>query len=374
MPPVRRGRTKDAGRLSVKGRAAIAAQVLSGVRRAVIHLVVGLPHPFTEWCVSAVAGRLAAAGRTAEVRWITGLPDLARAALTAAADDIVCVCPHMDEGLAAMLGESARGPLVAIADPREALLAMAARGDEALGAFRYLTACCASVNAAAAEPRSLCLEAGGPVDGPAAAAAAAAIDAWIGASAPPGAGDPPAVPEPAGAPPAFAGPAADGPDVGSALAAATGDPPLTAAILEALAVYPGGAFIGHRRPMRLLPRLFVSGMPPHAPLAGPIDVTGVARYLAVSGYVFLPSGDWDAVVRLEVDDAATDGVFSVEIDSAGRQLGQTIFRPAARGLHEIAAPFRVTGMAQPVDARLCSQKAMFDGSLSLAAVEYRLRR
>ena len=107
---------------------------------------------------------------------------------------------------------------------------------------------------------------------------------------------------------------------------------------------------------------------PLRPAVGPIDVTGRARILVFGPYINLPRGPWSAtiVTAFSAETAGNSFVFEV---AAGIQLGYERVQPAGEQVVEINLQFTIDdSISQPIEIRLISERAAFDGRLVLGYV------
>jgi hypothetical protein len=100
-------------------------------------------------------------------------------------------------------------------------------------------------------------------------------------------------------------------------------------------------------------------------VAGTIDITGRARCLLHGPYVTVPPGAWSLALRLQLSREAADHEFRVEVFSDS-QLASGTIRPETEGRVEAHLAFEVDGSADhPVSIRLSTQRAAFDGAVTL---------
>jgi hypothetical protein len=322
----------------------------------VIYLVVGLPAAFTDWCAAALAGVLRLRGAEPGRSAAGTLAGVARAALVETSADLVVVVPTFDSGLAEVAAEAAFGPVVAIGDPAEAFAGVSATGVPPADAMRYVMNSCVAVGLAAACPGALRIGSPGAPEDPATIVAALARRLGLALAEP----EIDAMLDAVGAPPA----------PGSGAALRIDDAPLAAAIGTALASYGEGTA---GRQIVLGAPLFQAGLPPHGSVAGPIDVTGRARCLFFGGYVPLWAGDWDLRLVIDVTEPATEGAYRLEVialnGSSPITLARVGFTAGAPGRQAILTSLRLSGFVAAVDFQLHSERAMFDGEITLVAVE-----
>jgi hypothetical protein len=120
-----------------------------------------------------------------------------------------------------------------------------------------------------------------------------------------------------------------------------------------------------RQPIRWAPDLFSRGDQPGDPATGSIDITGRARCLVHGPHIMVLPGDWLLVLELVFSPEAADYEFAVEV-SAGARLAHRLIRPQRGGLWEMRIELTVhEGEEHPVDIRVSSERAAFDGTIRL---------
>jgi hypothetical protein len=120
-----------------------------------------------------------------------------------------------------------------------------------------------------------------------------------------------------------------------------------------------------RQPFRWASDLFSRGDQPGEPASGSIDITGRARCLVHGPHIIVLPGYWLLVLELVFSPEAADYEFAVEV-SAGARLAHRLIRPQRGGLWEIRIELTVhEGEEHPVDIRVSSQRAAFDGTIRL---------
>lgn len=104
---------------------------------------------------------------------------------------------------------------------------------------------------------------------------------------------------------------------------------------------------------------------------GTIDVTGRAQLLAFGPYIYLPAGRWRARLVLgfshEVEGAQL--LVDVAVDLARDIKTQSAFTVATAGRQEVTLDFAHDQPMAPIEFRIFSQKAIFDGRMALGFVE-----
>jgi len=104
------------------------------------------------------------------------------------------------------------------------------------------------------------------------------------------------------------------------------------------------------------------------PARGAIDITGRARFLIFGPYINLVPGAWAATVALGFS-AETSGMsFVIEV-CAGAQLAYTRVQPIGEQVIEANLSFTIPpSIDQPVEIRVLSERAAFDGRIVLGHV------
>jgi hypothetical protein len=107
---------------------------------------------------------------------------------------------------------------------------------------------------------------------------------------------------------------------------------------------------------------------PRRATAGPIDVTGRARFLVFGPYVNLPPGAWSATIVIAFSAETAGNSFVIEI-AAGVRLAYERVQPAGEQVIETNLQFTIeNSVDQPVEIRIISERAAFDGRLALGYV------
>lgn len=121
---------------------------------------------------------------------------------------------------------------------------------------------------------------------------------------------------------------------------------------------------GELEPIVWEPDLFFAN-DEHFPAIGPIDITGLGRILVFGPYINLTPGPWSATVVIGFS-AETAGVgFVVEV-YAGAQLATARVQPTGEQVIESTLQFTIEdSVDQPVEIRIVSERAAFDGRLAL---------
>jgi hypothetical protein len=104
------------------------------------------------------------------------------------------------------------------------------------------------------------------------------------------------------------------------------------------------------------------------PAVGPVDVTGRARFLVFGPYINLPPGPWSATIVAGFSAETVGNSFVVEI-AAGSQLAYERVQPTGEQVIETNLLFTIeNSVDQPVEIRIISERAAFDGRVVLGYV------
>jgi hypothetical protein len=107
---------------------------------------------------------------------------------------------------------------------------------------------------------------------------------------------------------------------------------------------------------------------PRMPASDPIDITGRARFLIFGPYINLAPGPWSATAVIGFSAETAGMSFVIEV-TAGTQLSQARVQPSGEQVIETDLQFTIDESAnQPVEIRVMSERAAFDGRLVLGHV------
>ena len=326
-----------------------------------IFFSIGLPGRFAEWC-DALVLRLVARqhGSVAPVS-LDDLEGLASAAIRARAANLVVCCRQPALRLQSEIVRAELPFVVALGDPRAALRdQVEVRGIALTDATRAVAGSCATLPTMARAPRALVLRAADVPDLP---AMAAAIARHFGI----GIADGELRRLVAELPAPRAGPK----EHDASWAAGLGGRE-QAIVGGALDPYVRYFADGELRRLVWQPDLFFTNPEPagsaRIAATGPIDMTGRARCLVYGPYIALPPGPWSAEIVIGFSAEAAGISFLVDI-YVGSQLAQTHIQPAAEQVVEASLQFTIDEAAsQPVEIRIFSERAAFDGRIILGPV------
>ena len=338
-----------------------------------IYTVLGLPGPFTSWCRAVVCELVAERGERASDTHIAGsLADIATELLRSDRDHLVFSVGRPDVTLMARLKEFRRPLLLALSDPRQGALHLfrSGKADERTS-VRLISGDCSCLvgfddvdhvtrlhlEDALADPLSA-IQRIGAVYGlkPDASQARRVLERTVTQLAD-----------------------ATGPDVGGA------DP--KAGLIEsfgetlgAAADYVLGGFeqmlAGQRdTPLIITKEFFLAGDPPHDHVTLPLDMTGRARFIAFGPYMHIPAGAWSLryVVGFSAEAMGTPCIIDVGVSEGPvyHELTRAPMAVSSRGRMEISLSFEITDPLMPLQVRLLTEKAIFDGRMAIGYAEFR---
>lgn len=320
-----------------------------------IFFSVGLPGRFAE-CWDALTLRLAqrCLGDVSAGEFRT-LDDIARAAIKADTLHLVAALRQPVVQLQTEIVQSGRPFLVTLGDVYAAVRELEQRsGYDRAVAVREIAGSCAALLTLAAAPAALVLADGNGKDPLELAAAIARhfrfpLDAETVAE--------------------VAAAMAIDPDGSSADGHETGDNVVRGALEPYVRFFRTG---GELEPIVWEPDLFFATQHvddgSRVSARGAIDITGRARFLIFGPYINLIPGPWVATVSLAFSAETAGMSFMIEI-TAGTQLAYTRVQPAGEQIIETSLPFTIPpSSSQPVEIRVISERAAFDGRIALGYV------
>jgi hypothetical protein len=325
-----------------------------------IFFSIGLPSRFTQLCDALIARLVEHCLGSVELGFFNSFDDIARAAIRCDAAHLVAASRQPVVRLQAEIVESGRPFVVALGDVRAALRDLLQRpGYDIAAATRELASSCAAMLTLTKTPGALLLPG---THGRDPRRLAAAIAGHFGFPV--------------------------GPDDIAAIAASVSDSAAAReddpAATDRLAPHEQGIVNGALQPYvtyfagRDLESIvwepdlfFATDDRPDAhrrPAVGPIDLTGRARFLVFGPYINLPPGPWSATVVTAFSAEAAGSSFIVEI-AAGIQLAYERVQPTGEQVIETNLQFVIANAVdQPVEIRIVSERAAFDGRLALGYV------
>jgi hypothetical protein len=327
-----------------------------------IFFSVGLPGRFAEW-TDAVLVRLVERrlGSTKTVN-VSGLEEVARAAIRTQALHLVACCRQPVPRLQAEILQAGRPFLVACGDPRTALQDLIERGQSLTEATRSAASGCAALLPLVTAPGALVLSAADAVD-PATVIRVMADHFELGA-------DDDTIAQSL-ADFAAAGLASRSGHNGTRQAqmGEREEAVVNGAVVPYFAKLLGGAELEPLVWEREL--FFISNDPPleeKVPATRPVDLTGRPRILIYGPFISLPPGNWSADIVLAFS-AETAGMGFLVEAYAGRQLARTRLESAGAQVIDVALGFTVAAtLDHPIEVRVISERASFEGQLALGQV------
>ncbi|HEX3882958.1 MAG TPA: hypothetical protein VHW66_09890 [Stellaceae bacterium] len=321
-----------------------------------LYFVIGLPGHFSAWC-DAVALRLVerAHGPAAMLSADT-LPELAATAIYAGTAHAVVRSRFPGGRLRAALTEAERRYLVALDDPRLALIDLGdAESPDIAAATPAVATSCAAIAGYDRSPGSLVVRSAEAAADPAAAARRIAEHFELGIDD-----------ETVGnivAVLAEEGVAAGAPEAATRWHAL--DPNSRGWAEGALASYINYFDTGSLTPINWARELFFLGDRPDERASWIIDITGRARCLLQGPAIMVAAGTWLMTVRLLFSREATEHEFQVELHS-DHLLGEATVRPEREGGLEVNFPLTLDESANhPLTIRVSNRRAAFDGACAM---------
>ncbi|HLY46410.1 MAG TPA: hypothetical protein VKQ73_12575 [Stellaceae bacterium] len=320
--------------------------------------VFGLPGRFAQWCDALTVELAGLALGPNGLSHAETLDQLALNALTTGASQGVVAARQPGGKLRAALGHDRRDLIVALDDPRPALVDLVlGQGVGLAAATQMVASSCGALWDWAAMPGALILHADRDAPQPAATAAAIARHLRI------------AVDDAA-----LTGILRD-----LACASPVRPPHDTSQWWNALQPAEQQMVIGALEPYvadedRELSaiiwtrELFFLADRPTERVAGPVDITGRARGLLEGPHIMLPPGAWSLSLSALLSRGAVEHEFLVEI-AADRPLAAGALRPQRDGRAQIRLDFVLDALTErPLAIRLSSTRAAFDGAILIDRV------
>jgi hypothetical protein len=327
-----------------------------------IFFSVGLPGRLADWC-DAVISRLAQhVLGSVEVLNLNTLEELALAMIRTGASHFLVCSRQPGGGVQTALTQAGKRFIAVLDEPRIALRDLALRpGYDLVGATRAVASSCAAMSGYSVFPGALVLTAGNEGQNPVSIAKAIAGHLELDVS------------EPEiekiictlrdeGISPERSEDSIWWDSLGQ---------PEQALVNGALGAYVEYYTGGDLPSITWERELFFIGDQPDQRATRPIDVTGRARCLIYGPYIMLPPGSWSVSVLLGFSKEAAELGYVVEI-VAGSHLSRVNLQPEGEGVFEVALAISIEpSMDHPVEVRLFSERAGFDGRLALGQVTLR---
>jgi hypothetical protein len=327
-----------------------------------IFFSVGLPGRFAEWCDALVSQLARHVLGSVEVLSLNTLEELALAMIRTDASHFVVCSRQPGGGVQTALTQAGKRFIAVLDEPRIALRDLALQpGFDLVAATRAVASSCAAMLGYAAFPGALVLTADGEARDPLSIATAIARHLELNVSEPEirtiicrlkkeG---------------ILPGRSADNVWWNSLTEA---EKTLVNGALGAyLDYFTGGDLTG----ITWERELFFVGDQPNEQATRPIDVTGRARCLIYGPYIMLPPGSWSISILLGFSKEAAEIGYVAEV-VAGTHLSRVNLQPEGDGVFEANLTISIeASMDHPVEVRLFSERAGFDGRLALGQVTLR---
>lgn len=338
-----------------------------------IYTVLGLPGPFTSWCRVVLCELIAERGERASDTHIAGsLADIATELMRRDEEHLVFSAGRPDVALTARLKEFRRPILLALSDPRQGALHLfrSGKADERTS-VRLISGDCSCLvgfndtdhvtrlhlEDALADPLSAIQRIGAAFGLRAdAMQARRVLERTVTQLAD------------------TTGPDNGGADPKAGLVESYGE------ALGAAADYVLGGFeqllAGDRdAPLIITKEFFLAGDPPHDHVTHPLDMTGRARFIAFGPYMHIPAGAWSLryVVGFSAEAMGTPCIIDVGVSEGPvyHELTRAHMAVSSRGRMEISLSFEITDPLMPLQVRLLTEKAIFDGRMAIGYAEFR---
>ncbi len=330
-----------------------------------LFFILGLPGGFSGWCETVAAELLRRAGGVGEVIRADTLDQVALSAIHSGASHAVVSSEQPGGGLRAALADHRRNYVVALDDPRRALIELVlGREIELAASVQMLASSCAALSGCAATPGvSGVSGVSGPLllygerDWPRAADTVAAIARHLEIP----------VGEDEIADLADGLEAADAvrPEYDSIAWWNSLAPAEQELVIGALAPYVDQPSPGAALSIAWGRDLFFLGDRPRERARGPIDITGRARCLVQGPDIMLPPGSWSLSLTALFSRGAAEHQFLAEVWAAG-PIASAMMRPHGEGSAAVTLDFALNEAGgHPIAVRVSSQRAAFDGSIEI---------
>lgn len=321
-----------------------------------LYFVIGLPGHFAAWCDAVTLRLLQHAHGGGEALVANSLQDLAVAAVRTGSSDAVITCRQPGGRLRAALTEVERRFVVALDDPRLAMMDLTDRENPDVPAATTLVASsCGAITCYHRSPGALVVRAAAAGADPVAAAASIAAHFQLDVDAEAAAGIVAAL--------AAEGVVARTDDAAERWHTLDANPRGWAE--DALAAYINYFDGGGLTPINWVRELFFKGDQPEERASWIIDITGRSRCLIQGPGILIAPGNWLVTVRLLFSREATEHEFLVEL-LADRPVGEATVRPEREGSLEVSFPLTLEETTNhPLTIRLSSRRAAFDGACAM---------
>jgi hypothetical protein len=321
-----------------------------------LYFVVGLPGRFAAWCDAVALRLLQHAHGGGEALVADTLQDLAAAAIRRGSAHAVITCRRPGGRLRAALIEADRRFVVALDDPRLAMMDLADPDNpDVPTATTLIASSCGAITPYNRSPGALVLRASEAAADPGAAAGSIAAHFALDV-------DPAAI---GGIVAALAeeGVTAGTDDAAQRWHALEANPRGWAE--GALASYINYFDGGPLTPINWVRELFFRGDQPEERASWIIDITGRARCLLQGPGILVAAGTWLVTVRLLFSREATEHEFHVEL-LADWPIGEATVHPEREGGLEVSFPLTLEEASNhPLTIRLSNRRAAFDGACAM---------
>jgi hypothetical protein len=333
-----------------------------------IFFCIGFPSRFADWCDAVTAQLVQCAFGPTNIVSLNTLEELAVAAIRAGTAHLV-VCSRQPAGRVATVLSEVQSRFIAMLDePRDAVQDLATRpGYDVVAATRAVASSCASLLSYVSMSGGLVLSGGRDGRNPFTTAAAIARHLELGV---------------------------DEVDIANIVGGLNDrgisplksdddnwwnrlqewEQSLVSGTLDAYVEYFRG---GDLRKITWERELFFISDEPAAsqpvPATRPVDITGRIRFLIYGPFIHLPPGSWAASVIVGLSPEATRIPYIVEV-FAGTRLTHIRIEPETEGIIEVNLHFTIDrSIDQPVQIRIHTERAAFDGRLALGYVTMTLQ-
>jgi hypothetical protein len=327
-----------------------------------IFFSVGLPGRFAEWCDAAVLRLAQHALGSVEVVRLNTLEELALAMIRTGASHFVVCSRQPGGGVQTALTQAGKRFIAVLDEPRIALRDLALQpGFDLVAATRAVASSCAAMVGYSSLPGALVLAAGNEAQDPVSLAKLIARHLELDVSRPEIERIICLLRE---------GGVVPGRSADTTWWDTLGEPEqaLVNGALGAYADYYAG---GDLTSITWERELFFIGDQANESAAQPIDVTGRARCLIYGPYIMLPPGSWSVSVLLGFSKEAAELGYVAEV-LAGTHLSRVNLQPEGEGVFEVNLTISIEpSMDHPVEVRVFSERAGFDGKLALGQVTLR---
>jgi hypothetical protein len=119
---------------------------------------------------------------------------------------------------------------------------------------------------------------------------------------------------------------------------------------------------------------FLTGFPNHETAPERIELVGPARSLVYGPYLYLPTGWWEAELRLYFSEEACRRTFNVEMIAEDSSIGIIRLKPTSSGIFHTRMMFHNPRADWPVSLRVVLEHGAIEGRMGLEGVTLRHSR